>query len=394
MKIHEHQAKEILSRFQTPVPFGIVAFSVEEAERAAAKIFETKRCERVAVKAQIHAGGRGKGGGVKVVTSQKEALAAAGSMLGKPLVTRQTGPEGRVVKRILVEQGLQIERELYLGLLVDRERRSVCVIGCAEGGMEIEEVAREHPERIIKEWFMPGEGLTEKKAEGVVRRLKLEGEVARKTERFLGTLGEAFIKEDCSLLEINPFVVDRSGEVWALDAKMVLDDNASFRHPEWEQLKDPDEENPVEEEARKLGISYIKLDGQIGCLVNGAGLAMATMDIIKHYGSEPANFLDVGGGATTEQVTHAFRMILTDPNVKAIFVNIFGGIMRCDVVAEGVTKAAREVGLKVPLVVRLEGTRVDEGRKILSESGINLRTAKDMDEGARMVVELASAARH
>jgi len=389
MKIHEHQAKEILAKSGVQVPSGQVVFSVEEAGRTAAQLMENTGCGVVAVKAQIHAGGRGKGGGVKIAKTPEEAAAHAEEILGMTLVTHQTGPDGKVVKRLLIEQGLDIARELYMSVLVDREKRKVCFMACAEGGMEIEELARDYPEKIVKEWFAASEGLSQKSAESLVRSLGFEGDAASGAEKFMRSLADVFVKEDCSLLEINPCVVDKAGGVWALDAKVALDDNASFRHPDWEEMRDPDEENPVEAEARKFGIAYIKLDGSIGCLVNGAGLAMATMDIIKHYGGEPANFLDVGGGASAEQVTQAFRMILSDPSVRAIFVNIFGGIMRCDVIAEGVTIAAKETGLKVPLVVRLEGTKVEEGKKILSESGLNITSAGDMGEGARLSVELA-----
>jgi len=389
MKIHEYQAKEILEKSGVQVPKGQVVFSVEEAGRAAAQLMENTGSGVVAVKAQIHAGGRGKGGGVKIAKTPEEAAAHAEKILGMTLVTHQTGPDGKVVRRLLIEQGLDIARELYMSVLVDREKRKVCFMACAEGGMEIEELARDYPEKIVKEWFDASEGLSQKGAESLVRKLGFEGDAASGAEKFMRALADVFVKEDCSLLEINPCVVDTAGRVWALDAKVALDDNASFRHPDREEMRDPDEENPVEAEARKFGIAYIKLDGSIGCLVNGAGLAMATMDIIKHYGGEPANFLDVGGGASAEQVTQAFRMILSDPNVRAIFVNIFGGIMRCDVIAEGVTTAAKETGLNVPLVVRLEGTKVEEGKKILSESGLNITSAGDMGEGARLSVELA-----
>lgn len=357
--------------------------------------------ETLVVKAQIHAGGRGKGrlaehpdvGGVQVVKGVAAAREAAARLLGGTLVTVQTGPAGQRVGRVLVEQGLDIARELYLGLVVDRDTRQVCVMASSEGGVEIEEVAARSPEKILKVWVDPAVGLMPFQARQLAYGLGLEGEVAKRAVPVLMGLAKVFEAEDASLAEINPLVVTAAGRVVALDAKINLDDNADFRHRERVDLRDRSEEDPTESEATEAGLSYVKLDGDVGCLVNGAGLAMSTMDIIKHFGGEPANFLDVGGGASQEAVTTAFKIILRDPNVKAIFVNIFGGIVKCDLIARGVLAAATELGLDVPLVVRLEGTNVQEGRRILEESGLKITPATDMADGARKVVALATEVR-
>jgi succinyl-CoA synthetase beta subunit len=353
----------------------------------------------VVVKAQIHAGGRGKGGGVKVVKGgAEEAKAVASKLLGMQLVTHQTGPEGQKVRRLYVEQGLEIARELYLGLVVDREKRRIAVMASTEGGVEIEKVAAETPEKILTEHVDPAVGLAGYQARKLAFGLRLnEGSPDPKLTiaefvSVVSKLATLFEKEDCSLCEVNPLIVTKQGKVVALDAKLNFDDNASGRHKDWHELMDKDEEDPVELEAKEAGLSYVSLDGDIGCLVNGAGLAMATMDIIKHHGGTPANFLDVGGGATKEQVTKAFKMILTSPKVKGIFVNIFGGIMRCDVIAEGVVAATRELGLKVPLVVRLEGTNVEEGKRILATSGLRIEAADGMGDGAKRIVAAVRAA--
>jgi succinyl-CoA synthetase beta subunit len=399
MKIHEYQAKQIFARHGIPVPKGVPCFTAEEAERAAQKLTEETKNPVVVVKAQIHAGGRGKGGGVKVVKGgPAEVRALAERMLGMKLVTHQTGPEGQTVRRLYIEQGLDIARELYAGMVVDRERRRIAVMVSTEGGVEIEKVAAETPEKILTEHLDPLLGLTGFQARKLAFGLGVaSGSADPKATiggfvSILTKLGGLFEKEDCSLCEINPLVVTKLGAVVALDAKINLDDNASGRHPEWAELMDKDEEDPVELAAKDAGLSYVSLDGNIGCLVNGAGLAMATMDIIKHHGGQPANFLDVGGGATKDQVATAFRMILTSKKVKGIFVNIFGGIMRCDVIAEGVVAATRELGLNVPLVVRLEGTNVDQGKKILADSGLSIQSADSMGDGARKIVAAVQAA--
>ena len=388
MKIHEYQAKEILARYVVPVPKGRSALTFEDAEAAIRWVMQETSSDTVVVKAQIHAGGRGKGGGVKVCNGLPFARDTARKMLGMKLVTHQTGPEGKIVRRLLIEQALNIARELYVGMVIDRHSSRVVLMASTEGGMEIEDVAASHPEKILKETIDPAIGLQAFQARKLAFGLGLEGEPARKTVAFLMSLSRAFHEMDCSLAEINPLVVTTQGQVVALDAKINFDDNALFLHPTAMQLRDLDEEDPAEVEAKKHQLSYIKLDGNIGCMVNGAGLAMATMDICKHYGGQPANFLDVGGGASTEQVCAAFKIITADPNVKAIFVNIFGGIMRCDTVAQGVVEAVKQVGLKVPLVVRLEGTNVEIGRKILAESGLKITAATDMADGARKAVEL------
>jgi succinyl-CoA synthetase beta subunit len=392
MKIHEYQGKELFRRYKIPVPQGEAAFDVEQAVKVARGLMEATGNETVVVKAQIHAGGRGKGGGVKVVKGEAGVREAASKILGMNLVTHQTGPEGKKVGRLLVEQGMDIARELYVGLVVDRDRRRVCLMASTEGGMEIEVVAARTPEKILKAWFDPATGLLPFQARDVAFGLGLADKQVNKAVAVMQSLATMFVKEDASLVEVNPLVVTKAGDVIALDAKVNFDDNAAFRHKDHEEMRDASEENPTEAEAAALGFSYVGMDGDIGCCVNGAGLAMATMDIIKHVGGEPANFLDVGGGADAETVKKAFKIILSDPRVKAIFVNIFGGILRCDVLAEGVVGAVREMGIKVPLVVRLEGTNVDIGRTILAESGLEIHTAKDMGEGARLAVGLARGA--
>jgi succinyl-CoA synthetase beta subunit len=390
MKIHEYQAKEILKKYGVPIPLGIPAFSPDEAERAAKDLIGETGSQTVVVKAQIHAGGRGKGGGVKVVKGAEAARETAQKMLGMTLVTPQTGAGGRVVKRLLVEQGVAIAKELYAGMLVDRGSGRVVVMASAEGGMDIEEVAAKHPEKILKELVDPVLGLAPYQARNLAYGLGLKGDAAKSAAAFLIKLYKAFIEVDGSLAEINPLVVTAEGKVLALDCKFNFDDNALYRHSDVEAYRDLDEEEPAEIEAKKFDLSYIKLDGTIGCMVNGAGLAMATMDIIKHFGGQPANFLDVGGGATTEKVTAAFKIITSDPAVKGIFVNIFGGIMKCDTIAAGVIEAVKQVGLRVPLVVRLEGTNVELGRKMLTESGLAVTPALDMADGAKKIAALAA----
>ena len=385
MKVHEYQAKELLRNRGVPVPRGEPCFSPADALRVA----DDLGGDRWVVKAQIHAGGRGKGGGVKVVDSRDRVKEAAEEMLGMMLVTHQTGPTGQQVNRLLVEEGVDIARELYVGLVIDRSSQRVVVMASAEGGTEIEEVAARTPERIFKAFVDPKLGLSETDALNLMEKLGLEDQQAKEGAKFLLRLFEAFWETDASLAEINPLVVTSDNRVIALDAKFNFDDNALFRHPEIVAMRDTDEEDPAELEASAVGLSYISLDGNIGCLVNGAGLAMATMDIIKLYGGEPANFLDVGGGATTDQVTEAFKIMLRNPDLKAILVNIFGGIMRCDVVAEGLVQAAQVVKLKIPLVVRLEGTNVERGREILEKSGLDMITATTMDDAAEKVVAAA-----
>jgi len=396
MNIHEYQGKQIFARYGIPVSLGIPAFSVDEAAKAAEKVIAETKNEVVVVKAQIHAGGRGKGGGVKVAKGAAAAKELAGKILGMQLVTHQTGPAGQKVRRLYIEQGQDIARELYVALVVDRETRRVAIMASTEGGMDIEEVAAHTPEKILTQYVDPLLGLTPFQARKIAYALKVgEGTPDAKATvaefvKLVLALGELFVKEDCSLLEVNPLIITKQGKVVALDAKLNLDENAEGRHPEWDALRDTDEEDPVELEAKKTGLSYVSLDGNIGCLVNGAGLAMSTMDIIKHYGGQPANFLDVGGGANKEQVTKAFKMILSSPKVKGIFVNIFGGIMKCDVIAEGVVAATKELGLKVPLVVRLEGTNVEKGKEILRTSGLAIQAADDMGDGARKIVAAVS----
>ncbi len=388
MNIHEYQAKDIYRRHGIPVPQGAPAFDVEEAERVASKLIAESGSDVVVVKAQIHAGGRGKAGGVKVVRGADEAKKAAEALLGRTLVTHQTGPEGKTVRRLLIEQGVDIADELYLALVVDRERRRVAIMASTEGGVEIEQVAAETPEKIVTVHVDPAVGVMPYQARRLAFGLGLQGKAFKQFVRIVTRLGTLFEREDCSLAEVNPLVVTGQGEVMALDAKLNLDDNAAFRHPQWEALRDDNEEAATEREAREAGLSYIQLDGNIGCLVNGAGLAMATMDIIKHYGGEPANFLDVGGGASKDAVTRAFSIILQSPSVEGIFVNIFGGIMKCDIIAEGVVAASRDIGLKVPLVVRLAGTNVEKGKAVLEQSGLAIVPADTMADGARRIVEL------
>ena len=393
MKIHEYQGKQLFRKYGVPVPIGIAAMSVEEALAAIPKVQKDANTEVVVVKAQIHAGGRGKGGGVKVAKTAADAEAAVKKIFGMQLVTPQTGPEGKKVQRLLVEQGLAIEHEYYLGMLLDRATGRVTVMASTEGGMDIEEVAEKHPEKILKESIDPATGWQDFQGRTLAKRLGLQGKVANEFGVFMRSLARAYEDLDCSLLEINPLVTTKDGKVLALDAKINFDDNAMFRHPDLEQLRDPNEEDASEQEAKKWDLSYISLDGNIGCMVNGAGLAMSTMDIIKFYGGAPANFLDVGGGATAEKVTAAFKIITSDPDVKAIFVNIFGGIMKCDTIAEGVIKAVKDTGLKVPLVVRLEGTNVELGKKMLADSGLNIVAAADMADGAQKVVKAAKESR-
>jgi succinyl-CoA synthetase beta subunit len=385
MKIHEYQAKEILAHYNVPVPRGEVAFSVEEARRAAENIGTS-----VVVKAQIHAGGRGKGGGVKVARDASEAAAIAQKILGMTLVTHQTGPEGRVVKRLLIEETLPIERELYLGIVLDRTQARPVFMASAAGGMEIEEVAAKSPELILKESFDPSAGLASFQARKLAFGIGVPAASVNAAAGAMMALARATVAVDASLAEINPFILTKDGKVYALDAKINLDDNALYRHKDLLELRDLNEEDPLEVEASKFGLNYIKLDGNVGCMVNGAGLAMATMDIIQYAGGRPANFLDVGGGATAEQVKNAFRILLSDRNVKAVLINIFGGILRCDRLATGVVAAAHDLNIKVPIVVRMEGTNVELGRKILTDSGFNFTVARDMRDAAEKVVRLAA----
>jgi len=389
MKIHEYQAKAILARYGVTTPRGEVAFTKEEAREAAQRL----KTHITVVKAQIHAGGRGKGGGVKLARSSDEAGDIAGQILGMNLITPQTGPAGRRVKRVLVEEGLDIKRELYLGLLVDRAAGRVVFMASAAGGMEIEEVAKNNPSAILREAIHPAAGLQLYQARKIAFGLGLPIEVVNQSVPFLQALYRAFMDTDASLLEINPCVVTGEGHLVALDAKMTFDDNALFRHKELRELRDLDEEDPLEVEASKYGLNYIKLEGSVACMVNGAGLAMATMDIIKYAGGSPANFLDVGGGASADQVKNAFRILMSDPAVKAVFINIFGGILRCDVLATGVVSAAKDLQLKVPVVVRMEGTNVELGQQILRDSGLNFTIAEGMKDGAQKVVALAGGAR-
>ncbi|MCY3624608.1 MAG: ADP-forming succinate--CoA ligase subunit beta [Candidatus Dadabacteria bacterium] len=387
MNVHEYQAKKLLSDFGVRVPGGQVVFSADEVS----EVLDALNSAKYVVKAQIHAGGRGKGGGIKVVDNSHDAMEAADEIIGMSLVTHQTGPEGKTVGSVLIEEASSIEKEFYLGMVIDRSREKVVVMGSPEGGVEIEEVAAKSPEKIIKEHVDISLGIQPYQCRKIAYFMGLEGGAVRQAVSFISSLYRVFIEKDCSLAEINPLVLTSDGNIVALDAKINFDDNALFRHRDIAGLRDRDEEDPLELEASDAGISFVKLDGNIGCLVNGAGLAMATMDIIKHHGGEPANFLDVGGGATTEQVTKAFKMILSDENVKAIFVNIFGGIMKCDTIADGIVEAAGEVGINVPLVVRLEGTNVEAGREILSNSGLDIETGADMKEAASKVVEAAKA---
>ncbi len=387
MNIHEYQAKELLSRYGVRVPAGKVAFTAAEAEEIAKEFLSAGPV--CVVKAQIHAGGRGKAGGVKLARSKDEAVAYAKELLGKVLVTHQTGPEGKEVKKVLIEEGCRIEREFYLGAVVDRSTQRICMMASSEGGVEIEEVAARSPEKIIKEYVDPAVGLMPFQARKLAFALGLEKKLVSKAVKFMMALYNAFVGLDASMAEINPLVTTEDGEVIALDAKISFDDNALFRHKDIEDMRDLDEEDPRELAASRFNLNYVSLDGDIGCMVNGAGLAMATMDIIKLYGGNPANFLDVGGGANTEQVTEAFKLLMSDDKVRAVLVNIFGGIMRCDIIAEGIVEAARDVGVKVPLVVRLQGTNVDKGREILQGSGLDIIAAEKMDEAAQKVVEAA-----
>ncbi|GGG12482.1 ADP-forming succinate--CoA ligase subunit beta [Paenibacillus abyssi] len=384
MNIHEYQGKEVLKQYGVVVPEGKVAFTVDEAVEAA-KALGTPV---VVVKAQIHAGGRGKAGGVKVAKGLDEVRTYASEILGKVLVTHQTGPEGKEVKRLLIEQGCDIKKEYYIGVVVDRGTGSVVMMASEEGGTEIEEVAAHSPEKIFKEAVDPAVGLQAFQARKLAYAINIPNELVNKAVKFMLALYKAFVEKDCSIAEINPLVVTGDGNVMALDAKLNFDSNALYRHKDIVALRDLEEEDEKEIEASKFDLSYIALDGNIGCMVNGAGLAMATMDIIKYYGGDPANFLDVGGGATTEKVTEAFKIILSDAKVKGIFVNIFGGIMRCDVIANGVVEAAKQIGLDRPLVVRLEGTNVELGKKILNESGLNIVAADSMADGAQKIVAL------
>ena len=389
MNIHEYQGKELFRKYGIPVPRGIAAMSVAEAVTAAEQLIKETGSEVVVVKAQIHAGGRGKAGGVKVVKGVAAAKEAAEKIYGATLVTHQTGPEGKKVQRLLVEQGLPIARELYLALVIDRETRRVTVMASTEGGMDIEEVAEKTPEKIIKVFVDPAVGFAAYEGRQIAFALGLAGKQAAELGKVAANLYELFIKEDASLVEVNPLITTKDDRVIALDAKLNFDTNAEFRHQkQWDELRDLTEENATELEAKKIGLSYIQLDGNIGCLVNGAGLAMATMDIIKYCGGEPANFLDVGGGANKEQVTKAFKIILSSSDVKGIFVNIFGGIMKCDIIAEGVIAATKELGLTVPLVVRLEGTNVEKGRELLNNSGLKIVAATTMHDGAQKIVDL------
>ncbi len=384
MNIHEYQGKEILRQYGVAVPNGKVAFTVEEAVEAANEL-GTQVC---VVKAQIHAGGRGKAGGVKVAKNLDEVRTYASEILGKTLITHQTGPEGKEVKRLLIEEGCDIKKEYYIGLVLDRATSRVVLMASEEGGTEIEEVAEQTPEKIFKEVIDPVVGLTGYQARRIAFNINIPKELVNKAVKFMMGLYQAFVEKDCSIAEINPLVVTGDGNVMALDAKLNFDSNALYRQKDVLEYRDLDEEDAKEIEASKYDLSYISLDGNIGCMVNGAGLAMATMDIVKHYGGDPANFLDVGGGATAEKVTEAFKIILSDQNVKGIFVNIFGGIMKCDVIATGVVEAAKQVGLNVPLVVRLEGTNVELGKQILAESDINIIAAESMADGAQKIVSL------
>jgi succinyl-CoA synthetase beta subunit len=382
VKIHEYQAKAILNRHGVPVPRGEVAFTPDEAGEIARRLGGGT----VVVKAQIHAGGRGKGGGVKLARTPDDAMHIARDMIGMRLITHQTGPEGRTVSRVLVEEGLQISRELYLSLLLDRAAGRPVVMASAAGGMDIEEVAATTPERILREHVHPGVGLLAFQTRKIGFALGLEGPQLAKMAKLLYALYDAFRGTDASMLEINPLIVTATGDLLALDAKMNFDDNALYRHSELRELRDLGEEDPLEIEASKFSLNYIRLDGSIGCMVNGAGLAMATMDIIKLAGGEPANFLDVGGGANAEQIRNAFKILLADKNVRAVLINIFGGILRCDVLAQGVIAAVQELDVQVPIVIRMEGTNVEEGKRMLAESGLNFQTADGMGDAARKVV--------
>ncbi|MBT3366204.1 MAG: ADP-forming succinate--CoA ligase subunit beta [Nitrospina sp.] len=383
MKIHEYQAKEILRKYNVAVPNGILVSKKSEAAQAAKKI----GTDVVVVKAQIHAGGRGKGGGVKLAKSPQEAEKHTGNIIGMTLVTPQTGPEGRLVKKVLIEEGMSIAKELYMGILVDRETSRVLIMASEAGGMEIEEVAADTPEKIIKETVDPVIGVQPYLARKIAFALNIKGAALKAIIPFIINLYDAFVKEDCSMLEINPLVITSDDRVLALDAKVDIDDNALHRHKETQGFRDLDEEDPLEVDASKFNLNYIKLDGNIGCMVNGAGLAMGTMDIIKLSGGEPANFLDVGGGADEEMIENGFRIILSDPSVKGIFINIFGGILRCDILARGVVAATKKLKIKIPVVVRMEGTNMEEGHQILKDSGLNFAIGNGMKDGAQKVVK-------
>ena len=387
MKIHEYQGKEVLRQFGVPTPRGKVVFSAEDARAAAVELGGGV----VVVKAQIHAGGRGKGGGVKVVKGPDAAFEAAQKMLGMTLVTHQTGPEGRVVKRLLVEEGLDIKRELYLGLIIDRATQQPVLMVSPDGGVEIEKVAAETPDRIFKAFVSPSLGLQPFQARELAFALGLSGDQVGKAVKMMMAAYKAFVGADASMVEINPLIVTGTGDLVALDAKVGFDDNALYRHPDQKEYRDLDEEDPLEIEASKFSLNYIKLDGTIGCMVNGAGLAMATMDIIKLAGGEPANFLDVGGGASADQIKNAFRILMSDTNVKAVLINIFGGILRCDILAQGLIAAVTDLGVRVPIVIRMEGTNVELGKKMLKESGLNFTTADTMSDAASTVVRLGAA---
>ncbi len=387
MKIHEYQAKEVLKEFGVPVPDGGLAKTPDEAREIAERLGGT-----VVVKAQIHAGGRGKGGGVKITKTPDEAHEFANDILGMQLVTHQTGPEGQKVKQVWIEQGTEIERELYLGIVLDREQSRLVIMASQDGGMDIEEVAANTPERILKETVDPSVGLLRFQASRLAFGLGLEGDQQKQGVRFINALYQAYSATDCSLAEINPMVVTKDGDVVALDAKMNFDDNALFRHKDILELRDTDEEDPLEVEASKFDLNYIKLDGEVGCMVNGAGLAMATMDIVKYAGSSPANFLDVGGGTNVERVQNAFQILMSDKDVKAVLINIFGGIVRCDRVAEGVVQALHSLSVDLPIVVRIQGTNAEEGAKILEESDLEFRVARELKEAAEGVVEAVKSA--
>ena len=389
MKIHEYQAKSVLARYGVPVPRGETVSSATEAADVARRLGG----DLVVVKAQIHAGGRGKGGGVKVARSAEEAERLAKQIIGMTLVTHQTGPEGRKVGRVLIEEGLQIDRELYLSVLVDRAAARPVIIASAAGGMDIEEVAAKEPERILREHIDPGTGIIPFQARKLAFGMGLGAAATQKFVALLESVYRAWQATDASMIEINPLILTKGGDLLALDAKVTFDDNALYRHADLRELRDLDEEDPLEVEASKFSLNYIRLDGNIGCMVNGAGLAMATMDIIKLAGGEPANFLDVGGGANAEQIKNAFRILMADANVKAVLINIFGGILRCDVLAEGVIAAVRELGVRVPIVIRMEGTNVEEGKRMLSSSGLNFTTADSMGEAAEAVVAVATQRR-
>ena len=388
MKIHEYQAKSILAKYNVPVPRGTVAYTFAEAEAAAKELGGS-----VVVKAQIHAGGRGKGGGVKVAKDAAEAAAIADKILGMTLITHQTGPEGRLVQRLLVEETLPIDKELYLGLVLDRGTGKLVFMASAAGGMDIEEVAAKTPEAILKEFVDPGLGLLPYQARNLAFGIGIPAAAIGGAVQAMIALTKACIDNDASLAEINPFILTKDNKVYALDAKITFDDNALFRHKDLVEFRDLNEEEPLEVEASKFGLNYIKLDGTVGCMVNGAGLAMGTMDIIKYAGGSAANFLDVGGGASAEQVKNAFRILLSDPNVKAVLINIFGGILRCDTLANGVVAAARDLGISVPVVIRMEGTNVELGKKVLQESGFNFTVADGMKDAAEKVVALAGGAK-